>query len=89
MENSSPQEVNGDAIGTAFGHNQVGVALGGLYKGQVHGPHGLESLTTDAVKLPAALFDIAQQPADEAEVSVGVNEHLHIEIGAQTLVQED
>ena len=72
-----------------FGDDDIGVALGGFDELQVHGADGGEVLVDDHFGGAAALFDVALEAADEADVGIGVDEDLDIEQGAQFGVAED
>ena len=58
----------------AAGDDNVGVALGRLDELQVHGAHRPQILLDHRLDRPPALGDIALQPADEAQVALGIDE---------------
>ena len=57
--------------------DDVGVALARLDELEVHRLHRGEILVEDFLERPAALDDIASQAANQADIGVGVDEHLH------------
>ena len=77
------QHLHRSGVLAAVGHNDVCVALAGLYKGLVHGLDGGQVLIDDAVQTAAPLLHIPHQTAQDALVGVGVHIDLVVEQGAQ------
>lgn len=77
------QHLDGGAVFTAIGDDDIGVALAGLHKSLVHGFDGGAVLGDDAVQRAAPLLDIPQDAAEDPLVSVGVYIDLVIEQAAQ------
>ena len=67
----------------------VGEALRRLHEGQVHRPDGLVVLLPNLREGAAPLLEIPADPAHEPDVGVGVDEELHLEARAETVVGED
>ncbi len=74
---------------SALRQNDVRVALGRLHELEVHRLDGVQVLIDYRVHRPAALGDVALQPANEPRVGVGVDEHLDVHQFAQRRVGED
>ena len=79
----------GDGVVAALRDDDVGVALARLDELEVHRLDGAEVLVDHRLHRAAALGDVALQPADEARVVVGVDEHLDVHQRAQRRVGED
>lgn len=77
------QHLDGGAVFTAIGDDDIGVALAGLHKSLVHGLDGGAVLGDDAVQRAAPLLDIPQDAAEDPLVRVGVYIDLVIEQAAQ------
>ena len=77
------QHLDGGAVFTAVGDDDIGVALAGLHKSLVHGLDGGAVLGNDAVQRAAPLLDIPQDAAEDPLVRVGVYIDLVIEQAAQ------
>ena len=73
----------------ALGNDDVGVLAARLDEGDVHGPHRAQVLADDRFQAALALLEVALQPADEAQVAVGVDEDLDVHQVAQGLLAED
>ena len=69
------QHLDGGGVLAAVGHNDVCIALAGLYKGFVHGLDRGQVLVDDAVQAAAALLHVAHQTAQDALVGVGVHKN--------------
>jgi hypothetical protein len=67
------------AIVPALGDDEVGGALRGLDELQVHGADGLVVLLADRLEGAAAVLDVPADPAQDADVGVGVDEELDVE----------
>src|SRR6202000_3140931 len=81
-------EVDGDMVVAAFGHDQVGPALRRLAELQMHRPHGRVILLAHLLKRAPALLEIAANAAKDAQVGVGVDEDLDVEQLAHALLDE-
>lgn len=66
------QHLDGGAVFTAIGDDDIGVALAGLHKSLVHGLDSGAVLGNDTVQRAALLLDIPQDAAEDPLVSVGV-----------------
>src|SRR3972149_3245438 len=71
-----------------FGEDHIGIALGRLDELEMHGSHAGLILLNHTVDRPAALYQIALQPADEADVGIGVDEDFDVEKPAQVGLRE-
>ena len=77
------QHLDGGAVFTAIGDDDIGVALAGFHKSLVHGLDSGAVLGDDAVQRAAPLLDIPQDAAEDPLVSVGVYIDFVIEQAAQ------
>ena len=70
------------------GHDDVGVGVGRPDESVVGGLDVVLVLLEDAVNIPTSIGDIPLQPPRQPDVRVRVDEHLHVEHGADVLVVE-
>ena len=77
------KHLHGGAVLTAVGHNDVRVALAGLYKGFVHRLDRGKVLVYHAVQAASTLLYVPQDAPQDALVRVSVHKDLVVEQGAQ------
>ena len=71
-------EIDADLVVAALRNNYVGVALGRLHEFHMHGPDRGHVLFDHRFGGAAALADVAPQPANEAQVGLGIDENLDV-----------
>jgi len=81
--------IQSSGVETAFGDNHIGVSLGGFDKFQVHRAHGGKILLDDGLGRSAALGDVTSQPADEADIVIGIDKDFQVEKFSQRGFGED
>ncbi len=76
---SADDEIESDGVEAALRDDEIGVSLGRLDELEMHGTDGLEPLIDDRLDGSAAFGEIAIQPADEADVRIGIDKELDID----------
>lgn len=75
----SHDHVEGGSIESAFGYDDVRVALRRLDEFQVHWPDRGLILPDDRLGGPAALCKVALEPADKSQIGIGVDVDFDVE----------
>lgn len=81
--------LDSDGVVAAARHNDVGVALAGLDEFQVHRLHGRQVLLDDLRERPLPLHQVALKAANQANVGIRVDKHLHVEQRANPRVRQN
>src|SRR5579883_3238053 len=89
VEDGGANQFDGDVVLAALRHDDVGVAFRRLDKGNVHRSDGGKILRDHTLHRPPTVAYIAQQPANEAQVSIGIHKDLDIEEVAQSRLHEE
>jgi hypothetical protein len=84
----SEDHLYGDGVLAAPREDDVGVSLTGLHELLVHRAHCCQILLQDFLQRPVTFGHVALDPSHEADVRVGIDEHLHITQRPDTLVHE-
>ena len=80
------EQANADFILSAFGNDQVGVLLGGFDERLMHRLDGCQVLIMDRLDGPAAVLNIAYDPAKQAYIGIGIHKHFNVKRLAQILI---
>src|SRR5215467_2693301 len=82
-------QVDADGVEAALGNYYVGVSLGWFHELEMHWPDGHHVLFDHRLERPPSLMNVAIQPANEANIGVGIDKNLEVHQAAQSRITED
>lgn len=86
---ASDNHIQGDCVVPTFGDDHICIALGRLYKFEMHRANRVHVLLDHGLGRAAALRDVPIQAADKSQVRIGVDENFYIEEFSQVGFRED